>query len=258
MANPHGSFIWYELMSADPLASKAFYDPIMGWSIEPEPSGAADYRMISQADRNVGGVLTLTPEMTAGGARPAWVGYITVDDVDARVAAAQAAGGSVLMPAFDMPGVGRIAMIADPQGAPSYLMTPTPPPGTPDATSTCFAPGVVGHVAWNELATSDHAAALTFYATLFGWQSTEVMSMGPMGDYAFVDHDGIRIGAMMTRPDMPPSWTFYVQVPSVAVAAEAISAGGGTILHGPAEVPGGQSIVIAADPQGAVFGVVGQ
>jgi len=121
MANPQGSFIWYELMSADPLAAKAFYAPVMGWSIETEPSGATDYRMIAAPDGLVGGVLTLTPEMVAGGARAMWIGYLTVDDVDACVAAVTAAGGSVQMPAFDMPGVGRLAIIADPQGAPVGL-----------------------------------------------------------------------------------------------------------------------------------------
>ena len=259
MPNPQGSFIWYELMTPDQDASKAFYDTVMAWTIEPEPSGDTDYRMLDAASGPVGGALKLTDEMVAGGARPGWVGYLCVDDVDATIAQLTTAGGSVVMPARDFPRVGRFAMVADPAGAPFYLMRPTPPASDPDATSDAFmpAPGVPGHVGWNELISLDHRAALGFYGALFGFVSTETLDMGPMGDYAFIDHAGTRIGATMTRRDVPSHWLFYWHVPSVAAASAAITAGGGTILQGPQEVPGGQHVVIATDPHGASFGVVG-
>src|SRR5882757_10308080 len=98
--NPAGSFIWYELITPDPVGAKSFYDAVVGWTIEPEPSGEMDYRMIGRADSgNAGGVMRLTDEMQSHGARPIWLGYITVDDVDRSVAAIEQAGGKALMPA---------------------------------------------------------------------------------------------------------------------------------------------------------------
>jgi predicted enzyme related to lactoylglutathione lyase len=90
----HGSFIWYELITPDPVGAKAFYDAVVGWNIEPQPSGEMDYRMIGRADGgNAGGVMRLTDEMRGHGARPTWLGYIAVDDVDATVASVEEAGG---------------------------------------------------------------------------------------------------------------------------------------------------------------------
>ena len=95
--------------------------------------------MIKRSDGgNAGGVLTLTDEMRSSGARPIWLGYLHVEDVDATVAAIKADGGQVTMPPWDQAGVGRLAMVTDPQGAPFYLMNPLPPEGDPDATSDVF------------------------------------------------------------------------------------------------------------------------
>ena len=100
MANPAGSFIWYELMTPDPAGSKRFYDAVVaGWTIEAQPSGEMDYRMISRSDGgNSGGVLRLTEEMQGHGARPCWLGYLGVPDVDAAVARGGGGGGGALMP----------------------------------------------------------------------------------------------------------------------------------------------------------------
>src|SRR5213075_1351470 len=109
--NPPGDFIWYELITPDPVAAKTFYDAVVGWTIEPQPSGEMDYRMIGRADGGMaGGVMRLTDEMASHGARPTWLGYINVDDVDSRVESIEKAGGKVLLPAFDIPNIGRIAM----------------------------------------------------------------------------------------------------------------------------------------------------
>src|SRR3954468_8883879 len=95
MANPAGSFIWYELMTPDPAGSKRFYDAVVaGWTIEAQPSGDMDYRMITRSDGgNSGGVLLLTEEMQGHGARPCWLGYLGVPDVDAAGARVGEGGG---------------------------------------------------------------------------------------------------------------------------------------------------------------------
>jgi hypothetical protein len=262
MPRPAGGFIWYELMTPDPDAAAKFYGAVVGWKIadRPDPlAGGQDYRMIGRADGgSAGGVLKLTQEMLQHGAHPTWLGYLHVTDVDAAVAAIEADGGRMLMPRMDLP-VGRIAMIADPMGTPFYVMDPIPPAGQPDATSDVFDPAAVQHVRWNELASPDLVRAKAFYARHFGFEFNEVMPMGAMGDYCFIDHGGQRLGAIMQRGEHGPdaTWQFYFGVASVAAARAAIEAGGGKVSNGPHEVPGGDWIVVATDPQGARFGVVG-
>src|SRR5919197_5283785 len=86
--NPTGDFIWYELMTPDPEGSKAFYDAVVGWSFGEGAAEYQGYRMINTADGGfAGGVLPLTDEMQQHGARPIWLGYIYVADVDQAVSA---------------------------------------------------------------------------------------------------------------------------------------------------------------------------
>lgn len=262
MGNPAGSFVWYELITTDPDAAAEFYGSVVGWTIAARPSPEAegmDYRMIQRSDGGMaGGVLKLTGEMTSGGARPCWMPYLYVADVDAEAAAIEKEGGKVLMPAVDLP-VGRIAMLADPQGIPIYIMTPVPPAGKEDAASDVFSETAVQRVRWNELASPDQAATMDFYTRHFGFEFNEKMPMGEMGDYCFIHHHGTRLGAVMQRMNeqQPAMWLFYFGVPSIADAKTKIEAGSGQVMMGPMEVPGGDWIVIARDPQGAGFGLVG-
>lgn len=262
MSNPPGSFIWYELMTTDPDGAAAFYGPVVGWKIAnhaaPE-AGGMDYRMIERADGGTaGGVLGLTPEMRNSGAHPCWLGYLYVPDVDATITAITTDGGSVLMPATDLP-VGRIAMVADPQGAPFYLMNPTPPAGCEGQTSDVFSEMAPQHVRWNELATTDPDAAIAFYGRHFGWAQEGDMDMGAMGKYRFIQHDGTGIGAIMPKmPDMPASlWSYYIGVDDIDRAVSAVNTGGGKLMQEPMEIPGGEFATNAIDPQGAAFGLVG-
>lgn len=261
VAKDQGAFIWYELMSRDPAASKRFYDAVVGWDIEAASAMPnMDYRMIKRADGgNAGGVLKLSEEMIQGGSRPGWLGYLSVRDTDAAMKAMVDDGGNAPVPAWTVPGVGRMTMIADPQGAHFYILAPTPPEGQPDAVSDVFSVDRAGHVRWNELTTSDPAAAVEFYKKHFGWSQNGDMDMGEMGKYRFVQHDGVGIGAIWPKPaDMPRSmWTYYFGVTDIDRAAAAVTAGGGSIQHGPAEIPGGEFALNATDPQGAVFGLVG-
>jgi predicted enzyme related to lactoylglutathione lyase len=261
MANPDGGFIWYELMSPDPAAAKRFYDAVVGWDIDEQAVAAGvDYRMIKRSDGgNAGGVLTLTDEMREGGARPLWIGYLHSADVDAKAAAIIADGGKEMMAPWDQPGVGRLAMVTDPQGAAFYLMDPLPPEGQPDATSDAFSVDRPQHVRWNELWSSDPAAAVTFYTNHFGWDQDGEMDMGDMGKYQFVQHGGVAIGAIMPlMPDVPASmWNFYIGVDDVDRAARAVTDNGGTLFQEPIEIPGGEYAINAADPEGAHIGFVG-
>jgi uncharacterized protein len=259
MPNPEGSFIWYELMTGDSEAAKAFYEPVVGWSFGEPVAEFNGYRMIQRSDGgSAGGVLPINDDMTSHGARPGWLGYISVGDVDEKVAAIEAAGGKTWMAPMDITGVGRVALVTDPQSAPFYVMKPIPPAGNPDASSDVFSPDGVGRCGWNELQTTDVDAARRFYADQFGWGSEEFMDMGPMGEYRFFDQGGTRIGALYNpQSGQPGKWRFYFRVESIAAAKRAAEAKGGTIHTGPHQVPTGDWVVVGSDPQGAEFALVG-
>jgi hypothetical protein len=256
---PRGDFIWYELMTPDPEGSKAFYDALVGWNIEAQSQFPNGYRMIGRSDgKFAGGVLPLNDEMQQHGARPAWLGYILVADVDRSVAKIEQAGGKTYMPAFDIPDVGRVAMVADPQGATFYIMKPIPPASDPNAKSDVFEPNTEQRCGWNELSTSDPAEARRFYGDQFGWTSENFMSMGENGEYRFFEQNGVTIGAVAgTMGGQQPHWRYYFRVPSISKAKETAESKGGKITMGPIQVPGGDYIVIGVDPQGAEFALVG-
>jgi len=253
-------FIWYELLTPDADASERFYSDVVGWSVAPGSTPGMDYRHLTAPDgETVGGLLQLTDQMTAGGARPIWLGYVDVPDVDATVAAVEAQGGRTQMPAATIANVGRIAMVTDPLGAPFYVMTPTPPPERKDAASTAFSRTAVGHCGWNELATTDPARAFTFYTGEFGWTDGGSMPMGEAGNYQFVNDERGMIGAIMNSAagNRPPMWTYYFRVADIDTASTRAQTAGGTVMHGPQEIPGGDFILIGSDPQGAMFALVG-
>ena len=254
------SFIWYELMTSDQDAAIDFYKQVVGWTAaEHEGSDLAGMRYVIffAGDRGVGGVMALSDEMVAGGARPGWVGYIGVADADAKAEEIADAGGRVLMGPDDIPNVGRFAMVADPGGAAFYIMTPKPPEGQP--TPTPAEPGAPGQIGWRELYSSlGDKAAFDFYSARFGWESMHEMDMGPMGVYRIFGADGVQMGGMMDKPDNIPvsTWGYYFNVEGIDAAIARIKAAGGQVLMGPHEVPGGSWIVQAMDPQGAPFALV--
>jgi uncharacterized protein len=261
--NKHGDFIWYELLTTDADAAGDFYGKVVGWTSSSSGQPGMDYRFFSSGDGSdtkdgVGGYMAITDEMAEHGARPAWVGYISVDDVDASAQSITEAGGAVLMPAMTLEGVGRMAMVADPQGAPFYIMK-----GESNETSHSFAATEpkVGHCAWNELSSTDPEASKAFYGKLFGWVKDGEMDMGPLGKYEFLKDAGGRfaLGAVMPKmAEMPiPMWMFYFRVPDIDTAVATTKATGGQILQEPIEIPSGDFSMVGMDPQGAPFGLVG-
>jgi len=261
MSNKQGDFVWYELLTTDSAKAREFYSKVLGWTHADSGMAGASYWLASAQDADTGdkheiaGIMELTAEMSAAGAQPAWMGYIGVDNTDATVAAIKADGGGVHVPPTDIPGVGRFAMIHDPQGVNFYIMQ-----DTSGGHSLAFADDKprVGHCAWNELYTTDQAGAWAFYSKHFGWTKDGDMDMGPMGTYDFIRHGGM-IGAMMRKPDEQPvaCWQFYFRVADINSAQDTIKANGGQVFMGPQEVPGGDFIIVGMDPTGAVFAVVG-
>ena len=249
--NAPGTHIWYELLTSDVNAARKFYGNVIGWQLK-EHVFVPGYFQFAAPDSDIGGMMALAGD--AGITRPVWLGYIGVSDVDATVAAALRDGATQCVPATDIPGVGRFAMIRDPQGVAFYVMRGAVEGGV----SRSFAP-LVGHCQWNELVTSDPVGALAFYTKHFGWLKGDSMPMGPLGTYQFLLNGSDRFGAMMprTREGAPPIWRYYFGVDDIDRAAKAINEGGGRLLQDPQQVPGGGYAAVALDPQGAEFGIAG-
>lgn len=207
-----------------------------------------DYRMIRAGTKDIGGMMAIA----ADGMAPAWFGYVNVEDVDQKVTAFEAAGGKVAWPANDLEGVGRMAMVEDPQGALIYLMTPAV-----GGNSGAFSREAFGHCGWNEYHARDGVAACEFYTAQLGWEKSRAMDMGAMGVYQVFSADGVDTGGIMTNPLPRPAWLFYFNTGDIDAAVERITGGGGAIQLPPMEVPGGQWAVVARDPQGAMFGLLG-
>ena len=253
MANAKGDFIWYELVTTDADAAQRFYGEVVGWTAADSGVAGIDYRLLEAGDGYAGGLMQLSPDMQAGGARPMWLGYVGVPDVDTAVEDWVAAGGSVRMPAMDVPEVGRMALLADPDGALISVMR-----GASDETSDVFRTADPRHVRWNELAAADDVAALAFYGERFGWTCKGAMPMGEMGNYSFIAASGVTIGAVMrAQGGSGARWMFYFGVEDIDAAAAKVREGGGEVLDGPHEIPGGEFSLHGRDPQGAAFGLVG-
>lgn len=252
MTGAQSSFVWYELMTSDVAAAKAFYAGVVGWKTEDMPMPGMTYTLLRMGEVQVGGMMPLPKDASDAGMRPCWVGYIAVDDVDGAATKVQGLGGKIYVAPTDIPGVGRFAVAADPQGANFNLFKPL----QAGQRSVSTEPGQIG---WHELHTNDWPKALDFYSSMFGWVKAEGVDMGPMGVYQLFTVGGIQTGAMFNSPAAQAAryWLYYFNVGDIDAAAKRVSDGGGKIMMGPHQVPGGSSIVQAADPQGAAFALVG-
>ena len=244
-----GRFLWYDLMTTDPLSAQAFYGKVAGWGVEAWGDSQPPYVMFTRAGVPIGGSMQLPDEAVKAGARAHWIAYIGTPDVDKTVADATAMGARPHVAPQDIPNVGRFAVLADAQGATIAFFTPSneqPPSHKPE----------IGDISWNTLVTNDPDTAFGFYSALTGWDKTGEEAMGPAGRYVMFGRQGFTLGGMSMGPaekPRPPHWLLYVRVADIRAGAEAVTANGGRVLNGPIEVPGGDWIVQGMDPQGAVF-----
>lgn len=251
-AGPTGKFVWYEYMGDNLKAAVDFYTHVVGWTSKDAGMGDFPYEIVSTGSTMVAGMMDIPGEARAMGAKPSWLGYVWVEDVDRALPKLTAAGGKVFKAPADIPGVGRFAVVADPDGATFMLFKdaggnppPPPPAGTP------------GLVAWRELHAGDSARAFAFYSGQFGWKKERDFDMGAMGVYHVFESASGEQGGMVTKtPQAPaPFWLFYFNVDAIDAAAGRIKAKGGRIAHGPNETPNGRWVVQGLDPQGAMFGL---
>jgi uncharacterized protein len=242
----HGVPCWVSGTHPDPEAASAFYAGLMGWDARQEGPAHA----FSLRGRDVAGI-------SPGSDGPAaWRTYVWVDDAEATAHDATAAGGTIVEPLADLPGAGRTTVLADPSGAPIGVVQP----GGHRGAGRVNEPG-----AWamSALATADADAAISFYGTLFGWQTltqefdgatfTMFTRPGYVGGEPQqpVPRDVI---AVLGPPDAqaPPRWNVDFWVEDADAAARRAEQLGGTVLMPPTDAPVGRTTAIA-DPQGATL-----
>ena len=243
-----GRILWYELLTTDMKAAERFYTAVVGWTVTPFEGAPEPYDLWTRAGgERVGGVMKIPQGINFP---PHWEMYVGVDKLDDAIAHIERLGGRALGPLIDVPNVGRMRTMLDPQGAVFAIYQPTSPPPHGETEPQA------GNGSWHELATTDAEAALKFYTELFGWTPTEALDMGPMGKYHMFKRS-FPLGGMMNKPpemaQVPPNWGLYFRVDDITAATDRVKANGGQILNGPMEVPGGDMIVNCMDPQGAAF-----
>lgn len=247
-AHTPGTAAWIDLGTPDIDRSAAFYTALFGWEVEAGTSETGGYRMCFLHGAPVAG---LGPQGTPG-VPPWWATYFAVRDVDATTAAVRAAGGNVIVEPMDVMSYGRMAVFADPAGALFSVWQA----GAHQGLGRMGEPGAV---CWVELTTRGKAAALAFYAAVFGWTSTET----PADGIAYVE---LSVGAEMvggllpmegdTWPaDLPSHWLVYFAVADADTTAAQARELGGTVMVEPTDIPPGR-FAVCTDPTGAVFAVL--
>lgn len=244
-----GRPVWYELMTTDTAGAAAFYNKVIGWSSAPFEGSPDPYTVFKRSgDVQVAGLMERPQGMNMP---PFWALYVAVPNLEEAVAHIKRLGGSELSPLIEIPTVGRLQMMKDPQGAAFYIIQPEPRGERAETAPE------IGEASWHELTTTDAPAAMRFYSEVFRWQPSEEMDMGAMGKYHMFNRPIGMIGGIMNTPpqmsSMPPNWMIYFRVADIDAAAERVITNGGKILNGPMEVPGGDRIINASDPQGAMF-----
>ena len=239
-----GQFVWHELVTPDVEAEKAFYAELFGWEFEIYKPGEMDYAMISANGQTHGGVMAPDPSK---GIPSHWYGHVLVDDADAALARAEKLGGKAAFGPFDIPEIGRFAILADPQGGVVSAYRAAGEGG----------PTGAGTFLWDEYVAADVEAAKAYYTEVFGW-TTEAMDMAGGGTYTLFKCDGKSVAGVMGRPaeHVPPHWLTYIATPDADATIEAARGLGATVYAPAMDIEGVGRFAVLGDPSGAVFGIL--
>ena len=246
---PQGTPSWIEHSSADQEAAKRFYGDLFGWSFDDRPMGEPGAGTYSVAHYDGEPIAGLGPIMAPS--QPAsWGVYLATDDVDEATRAAQDHGGTLLAGPFDVGEAGRMAWVADPQGAAVGLWQT-------GAQGRAVRANEPGTNVWNELVVPDVQAALPFYEEVLGITS-ETQDWPGIGAYTTLKVDGRSVGG--ASPPMaegtPPHWNLYFDVESADATADRVRELGGQVVSEPSDIPGVGRMAVFTDPTGAWFNVL--
>jgi predicted enzyme related to lactoylglutathione lyase len=252
-----GRFVWYELITTDFAAARAFYTKVMGWGAQDASMPHMAYTFFTVGNTPASGLTGLPEAARKAGMRPGWLGYVAVDDVDAAVDRIRRLGGAVHVPPTNLLDVSRFAIVADLQMVPLALVKSLKP-----GTQGLGEPSQLGRVGWHELLAVDCEAAFDFYGQLFDWRKADAGDAHADGatPYHLIAAGDQTIGGMyVKRPLVPnPVWLYYFNVRDIDAAVARVTAAGGQVMEGPLKVPGGNWIASCIDPQGAMFALESQ
>lgn len=251
---PSSTFCWVELGTSDATSARSFYSDLLGWDTNAVDMGAmGTYTLLQLDSHEVAGLYDLSDDQKQLGVPPHWLSYVLVDDADASANHATELGGNVTMGPFDVPNVGRMAIVRDPTGAVFALFQAGEHKG---AVPMDNKPGMF---CWNELATRDPDAAKAFYCGLFGWTSEE-SDMGHMGTYTtYKNEDRLAAGMFEISKEMgdvTPSWMVYFAVGDCDTAVEKAHRAGANVVVPPSDIPDVGRFSVLEDPQGAAFAMI--
>jgi predicted enzyme related to lactoylglutathione lyase len=241
-----GTFSWADLSTTDQDAAKVFYSGLFGWEADDRPVGDGIVYSMQQIDgKDVAAISPQPDGQREAGVPPLWNSYITVESANDAAEKAGELGGNVHAAPFDVMDVGRMAVIADPQGA--FFMV-----WDPKTTIGAQLVNVPGALCWNELYTSDLDAAKGFYNGLLGWDWQEFENSPE--PYFVIMNQGRANGGVrgLADPGLPPNWLVYFAVEDIDAGVAKVGELGGQTMMGPIDI-GIAKIAIVQDPQGAVF-----
>lgn len=250
-SHPPGAFSWVDLSASDLEAATAFYEGLLGWGHADTPIGeGAVYRMFVLGDKHVAAASQLRDEERSHGIPPHWNNYVTVTSADDVAGRVSDLAGNLIVDPFDVFDAGRMAVLSDPTGAMLALWEPLGHIGAAIVNDT-------GALAWNELATGDVDRAKAFYSELLGWHYED----GGTDDMPYTTirngdrmNGGIRLlGDQEKQGGVPANWMPYFTAADIERSAARIGELGGRVNAGPMELMAGNRILVAGDPQGAVF-----
>ncbi len=238
---------WTDLSTPDVDASIEFYRDLLGWEFTTETTDMGDYHVATVDGQQVCGMMKQPTEME--GAPASWTVFFHVEDIDATVEAAGAAGGRVLEPPFEIPGGARVSVVSDPTGAMFALISGGP---APEGMWYSMVPGAV---CWTEMLTRDPEASANFYHEIFGWETAADES-----GYTTFLLNGEGIAGLLPMPDgvpaaAPAHWSVYFTVESCELTERAAVDLGGGVLVEATEVEIGHFAVLE-DPAGAKFEIM--
>ena len=246
-----GAPCWIDLMTSDTEKAKSFYNALFGWTYETgDQEKYGGYITASKDGRLVAGIMQKQTDM---GAMPdVWSTYMRTDDIKATTEAAAAHGGQVLLEPMDVPEQGIMAMYGDSSGAAIGAWQFGEMKGYEVAAES-------GAPAWHELLAKDYESAVSFYQSVFGWE-TAVMSDTPEFRYTTLGAGddakaGIMDAAGFLPEQVPSMWSVYFAVDNTDATVEQATALGATVMEAAEDTPFGR-LATLSDPTGAVFKVI--
>jgi predicted enzyme related to lactoylglutathione lyase len=244
----HGDFCWHEVNTRDPAGTVGFYGALLGATTTSMPMPHGDYSMLAVDGHTVLGVMPLQG-LAPDHVPTHWLGYVAVDDVDATTERAKQLGAQALVEPMDVP-IGRWSLVEHPAGGVAALFQADP--GKTDGTNS-FGPGAV---AWNHLATPDVEGAAAFWSGLLGWEAMPSPDGGADGSRRMTAHGRPVAGIMPSATkDDHPGWLAFIAVRDLADSLRRAIALGATQRTEPLPVAGLGTVVVLADPQGALFAI---